>query len=204
MATMSILKTNTPPTGVLDPHSLYFVADGTATGMSLYLADQAGTATRHTITQAEVDTKISEALGGTNYMYLTADMDTRDTLGGTLTKNSLVLVQSPQTGTNADATVTAGAAMYFFDSEAAPGSEWTKVYEAESLDVVLDYANIQNTPTLPTSTPAAIDTAVQTLTSLLATLTNLTSATEDANGNLIYNGQTLDNSNSVILTTTNW
>lgn len=52
----------------------------------------------------------------------------------------------------ADTSVTTGWAEYLYT-----GSAWTKVAEKESIDVVLDWANIQNKPT---STVANIDDAV--------------------------------------------
>lgn len=68
-------------------------------------------------------------------------------------------IESPKIGdqcwvidATGDSTVTTGAALYIWDN-----IEWKKVSEVESLDVVLDWADIQNKPT---SSVTDIDDAV--------------------------------------------
>lgn len=74
-------------------------------------------------------------LGGTTGAVVTADIPGRDAL--TPTSGQIVYVVDA-TGDN---TVTSGAASYIYD-----GVNWQKVSEFESLDVVLNWANIQGKP----------------------------------------------------------
>lgn len=74
-------------------------------------------------------------LGGTTGAVVTADIPGRDAL--TPTSGQIVYVVDA-TG---DSTVTSGAASYIYD-----GVNWQKVSEFESLDVVLNWANIQGKP----------------------------------------------------------
>ncbi|MEM9980850.1 MAG: hypothetical protein AAF734_00040, partial [Bacteroidota bacterium] len=65
-----------------------------------------------------------------------ADIATRDNLDTTLVKLAIVKDAS------ADETVEAGAALYAWE-----GEKWLKLSEYESMDIVLDWSEIQNKPT---------------------------------------------------------
>ena len=82
---------------------------------------------------------------------------------------------------SADATVASGAATYVYDFG---NTTWVKISEAESLDVVLDWSNIQNGPS---SSPAAIDAAVAD-SHTHANKTQLDKIGENGDGNLTYDG----------------
>lgn len=130
------------------PDSFYFVPSTGPTGglfAESYLTDSLGNP-RLIGNTAMIQELITAA--NSVELELVADIPTRDALA--LTANSLVLV----TDASADITVTSGAAMYFWDNG---GSQWVKVTEFESLDVIVDWADIQNKPV---SSIAAIDQAV--------------------------------------------
>ena len=115
-----------------------------------------------------------------------ADITARDAL--VLDKNSLVLVYDA----SADATVVAGAAVYYYDLSL---TSWTKVMEYESMDLVLTWDSITDGPT---STPAQVDSAVaQSHTH--ANKSELDKIGEAA-GQLTYNGAAI----STDWTTLNW
>ena len=84
--------------------------------------------------------KAIEDMGGTvsgaSVVYVKDDIAGRDALTD-LTVGSICYV----TDASADSTVDSGAASYIWD-----GTTWKKLTEFESLDVILDWANIQNKP----------------------------------------------------------
>ena len=144
MANLTFHKVASLP-GTLLPNAFYYVENAPNLYAESYLTDDAGNPFMlgNTIMIQQV-----AAAALSSEVYLAADIAARDAL--TLTVNSIVLVQDA-TG---DATVTTGAALYFYS---AALTTFTKVAEYESLDVVLDWNNIVNGPT---STPAQIDQAV--------------------------------------------
>ncbi len=154
--------------------SFYFINDGVSDYAEAYLTDDAGVA-KMIGNSTMINQLIAAALNATSMIELVADITARDAL--TLAANGLVLV----TDASADPSVDAGAAMYFYDQAT---DTYIKVTEFESLDVTVNWGDIAGGPT---STPAAIDTAVaasHTHTNL-ATLDNLS---EGADGCLKYNG----------------
>lgn len=83
--------------------------------------------------QAYTDSYVITAIGNldlTNNAHLVANIAARDALQPSLTKSGFVLV----TDATDDATVTLGAALYFFD---IVGGTFTKVSEYESMDVII-------------------------------------------------------------------
>ena len=88
----------------------------------------------------------SAILSVSNYRVV-ADIAERNALTD---KTSLVYVKNA----TADTTVKSGGATYIYDTV---GSSWIKTSEAESMDLVFSWANLQDKPT---STVTAIDAAV--------------------------------------------
>lgn len=77
-----------------------------------------------------------------------------------------------------DSTVTGGAAEYIWD-----GSAWSKIAEAESLDLILDWGNLQNKPgTFPPSAHDHIIADVSGLQTALDGKAGIATATAEANG----------------------
>lgn len=134
--------------GTLTGSTMYIVKSATAPHAEVYFTDAAGTEARHVINKSEINTMISDAIASFSSIEVVADITARDAL--TPAANALVLVLDA----SADATVTTGAALYVYQLS---NTTWHKVSEYESLDVVLDWASIQNKPT---STVADIDDAV--------------------------------------------
>lgn len=176
---LRIFKETTVP-GSLVPNAMYLVAPaGRPNDLEIFVTDNAGTATRGTLTRAIVEQMINDAFGsggaGGAPNIVVADIPARNALTD-MTVGQLVLVLNA-TG---DATVASGAATYVYRT----GPIWTKISEAESMDVVLNWASIQNRPT---STVAQIDAAVGASHSH-TNKASLDKITEDAQGNLLYNG----------------
>lgn len=84
----------------------------------------------------------------------------------------------------ADPTVDAGAARYLYD-----GAAWIKTAETESMDLVLDWALIQNKPS---STVADIDDAVAKRHEHANKTDVLDKLSKDADGNLLFDGARID------------
>jgi hypothetical protein len=108
---------------------------------------------------------------------IAADMAARDAL--TFPVNKLVMVLDA-TG---DTSVTTGAAMYLWK---VADSTYTKVYEAEGIDAVTDWADF-DVVTMPTSTIADIDNFVTVISHDHANAGILDGVAESANGNLVAN-----------------
>lgn len=175
MANLKIRKVNTLP-GTYEGSTLYMVKHATNPNLfDLYLSTTDGTSVRHIITQSDISSMITSAVAAFNTVEVVADIAARNAL--VLTANAQVLVLDA-TG---DSTVTTGAALYVYDYAT---TTWHKVSEFESLDVVLEWASIQNRPT---STVAQIDQAVSdSHTHANKALLDLLSQTS---GHLYYNGQ---------------
>jgi len=175
MATFKIFRETALP-GTLEPYSLYFVAPPAKPNyVELYVSDATGTGTRKIIDESDIQTLINNAVSGLGVLEVVADITARDALSPTANIQVLVLDASD------DPTVTSGAATYVYQLST---TTWFKISEAESLDVVIDWANIQNKPT---STASQIDTAVSN-SHTHVNKTQLDKIGEDGEGNLTYNG----------------
>ena len=178
--------------------SIYAIKGPGATEAQIYIVGtDPVTDTRHLITAAEVDAKITAANVANAEMLTAADITARDAL--TLTQNQLVMV----TDASDDTTVTAGTAVYFYTQS---DDSWTKIYEFEGMDVVLEWTNIQGKPVSSvsdielaatraaahTETVLDIDTVVGTLK---GNQTELAKISEDLDGHFVYDGVTIDRKN---------
>lgn len=178
MANILKIRKVTSLPGVYEASTLYLVTSSTATLFDLYVSNNDGTAIRHIIKESEIDSKIgaaiTSALAGFNSVQVVNNIAARDALAPTSNVQVLVL---DATG---DATVASGAATYVYR---VSNTTWYKVSEAESLDVVLSWANLTGKPT---SAVADIDDAVSKrhAHSNLSTLNGL----GDSAGLLTYSG----------------
>ena len=155
---LRFFRTTTVPTLPAEASAVYIVAEAgmAADEADIYFTNTDGTAMRSTLTHADAVTKIEDALSTYSNLMGVADMDARDAL--VMTSSAMVLVADPTTGANPDTTVNSGAAMYFYDhTEADPLLQWTKIYEAESLDLTLTWGNIVGQPNV---TKVEVETAV--------------------------------------------
>lgn len=174
MAQFQIFKETALP-GTLVANGIYLITGSNPNYVEMYVTDNAGVATRRIPTEADIQSLINASLSGLSALEVVADITARDAL--TLTENTQVLVLDA----SADPTVASGAATYVWDNA---NTTWVKISEAESLDVVLDWANIQNGPS---SSPAAIDAAVAN-SHTHSNKTELDKIDEDGNGHMTYDG----------------
>ncbi len=185
MATFQIFKETALP-GTLVPNAIYLITSGNPNYVEVYVADNAGTASRRIPTEADIQALITASLSGISALEVVADITARDALAPTQNTQVLVLDAS------ADGSVVSGAATYVWDNA---NTTWVKISEAESLDIVLDWNNIVNGPA---SAAAAIDAAVANSHSH-ANITELNKIDEDVNGCMTYDGDAL-----VVSGNTNW
>jgi hypothetical protein len=159
------------------PNAVFFVAPTSKPNyVEIYVSNSAGTALKRLLTDADIQALIDASISGlAGEMPIVADIAARNALS--LTKNTQVLVLNA-TG---DSTVASGAATYLYRVST---TSWIKLSEAESLDLILQWANIQGKPT---SSPTAIDTAVGNSHVHNGNLTQLNKIGENADGLFTYN-----------------
>lgn len=176
MSTFKIYRETALP-GTLQPYSVYLIAPASdPTLVEVVVTNSDATANRHVINKADIQSMIdtSMAAAGANDLAIVADIPARDALAPT---GNLYAYVTDATG---DATVTSGGATYLYNHAT---TTWLKVSEAESMDVVLQWANIQGGPS---STPANIDDAV-TKRHTHANATQL-GKIDEAGGEMTYGG----------------
>ena len=148
MAILKIEKVNTLP-GVYTASTLYMVKNATNVNLfDLYLSTSDGSSVRHIISEGDIDSKINNALAAMNTALVVADITERDAL--TLNTVTTVLVLNA-TG---DPTVEVGGATYIYNPAT---TTFYKIAEHQTIDAVINWTDIVGRPT---SSPAAIDSAV--------------------------------------------
>ena len=150
MAQIQIFKTTAlPAAAALVANAIYLVGPAAnATELEIYVVNNAGDATRKTLSEADVQALINNSIAGFSAIEVVADIAARDALA--LTSNTVVHVLDA----SADPDVDAGHATYLWDNT---NTAFVLKSEEESLNIVLDWSNIQNGPA---SSPAQIDQAV--------------------------------------------
>lgn len=172
MPAIKIHKTTALP-GTLEGHSIYLVAPAAKPDyVEMYVTNADATAVRRIITEQDVINLISAGSG----VQIVNDIAARNAL--TPVNGQLVYVLDA-TG---DPTVASGAASYLWKADTF---EWIKLTEFESMDVIVQWSNIQGAPT---SSPSDIDAAVAN-SHTHANKTELDKIGEDGNGDFTYNGQ---------------
>jgi len=174
--TFKPFKLTAVPSLPCDPNAVFFVAPtGKPNYIEIYLSNNAGTALRRLLTDSDIQGLIDTSIAGiSGEMPIVANIAARNAL--TLTKNTQVLVLDA-TG---DSTVGNGAATYLYR---ASTTSWIKLSESESMDLILQWSNIQGKPN---SSAAAIDTAVAN-SHTHTNKTQLDKIGENGSGLLIYN-----------------
>jgi hypothetical protein len=169
-------KLTAVPSLPCDPNAVFFVAPTLKPNyIEIYVSNNAGTALKRLLTDADIQALIDASISGlAGEMPIVADIAARNALSPT--KNTQVLVLDA-TG---DSTVASGAATYLYRVST---TSWIKLSEAESLDLILQWANIQGKPT---SSPSAIDTAVGNSHAHNGNLTQLNKIGENADGLFTY------------------
>lgn len=144
---MKIRKVTALP-GTYEASTMYLVQGSEAGLMDIYVSSSNGATVRHIISKSEINTMITNALGGFNTVQVVADITARNALTPTVNTQVMVL---DATG---DPTVAAGAATYIYDTVT---TAWYKISESESMDLVINWSDIVGAPT---TTSASIDDAV--------------------------------------------
>jgi hypothetical protein len=177
MATFRIFRETALP-GTLQPYAMYVVAPASKPNyVEIYVTNSTGSAARRILTdtdiQGMIDASIS-GLGGGGGLSVVANIAERNALNPT--SNLLVLVLDA-TGDN---TVASGAATYVYR---LASTSWIKISEAESLEAVTSWANIQGRPS---SSASAIDATVAN-SHTHANKTQLDKIGENGDGFFTYN-----------------
>jgi len=144
---LKVFKVNALP-ATLEPSSLYLIPSSVPAILDIHVSDSTGTATRHVLNKTDIEALITAGVAGLSTTLVVDDIAARNAL--VLDENGIVLVIDA-TG---DTSVVSGAATYVYRKS---DTSWTKISEAESMDVALNWANIQDKPT---SSVGAIDQAV--------------------------------------------
>lgn len=173
MATFRIERVTAVP-GTLAANTIYLVGV-TADRIEIYVTGNTAVA-RRLLNQADVESLISAAVAGLGGVAVVANIAERDALA--LTSNAQVFVINA-TG---DPTVASGGATYIYR---VSNDTFVKISEAESLDLVLQWASIQGRPA---SSPAQIDAAVAA-THTHANKTQLDLVGQNAGGDFTYDGR---------------
>ena len=158
----------------LEPNSIYFVAKG-SNQIEIYVSGIAGEV-RRAISEADIKKLIDAEIDKLGALDVVDDITARDALS--LQVNATVLVLDA----SADGSVKSGAATYAYRHS---DTSWTKISEAESMDVALNWANLADKPA---ASAAKLDDAVSKAHSH-ANKTQLGLIGQDAEGNLTYNGK---------------
>ena len=177
-AQMKVHKVNALP-GSLEASALYLVKSADTGLLDLYVSSNDGTEARHIISKAEIQSLVNTAVAGASNLFVVPDIAARDALAPTVVTQAIVVDATD------DTSVALGSATYVYDPV---GDAWSKIAEHESMDVVLQWANIQGRPS---STVAEIDDAVSKRHSH-ANLVSLDKVGEDVSGVLQFNGDYVD------------
>ncbi len=189
MAVIKISKETAVPSGAsIVANTIYLVSvSADASKMEIYMANSTGTALRRIPTDSDIQTLIDASVSGIGSIQVVDDISDRNALSPTENIQVLVIDAS------GDPTVTSGSATYVYRLST---TSWIKTSEYESLDVTLEWANIQNKPT---STVTQIDLAV-TNSHTHSNKTQLDLIGQDSDGDMTYNGSKVANE----YTSTSW
>ncbi|MEM0325232.1 MAG: hypothetical protein QXW35_04990 [Candidatus Aenigmatarchaeota archaeon] len=160
----------------LETNSIYLIAPPSKPDyLEIYVVGNTTSSVRRVITKDDVQAMIDASQSGASEITIVDTIADRDALNPT--KNMFVLVLDASD----DPTVDSGSASYVYR---ASTQQWIKIAEYESMDVVVQWSQIQGKPN---STPEDIDDAVAKRHTH-ANMTQLNKIGEDANGYLTYNG----------------
>lgn len=160
----------------LEASSIYIIKGDDAVEAKVYFTGNDGTEVRHLLTKNEVTQMISNAVADLSpTLQVVGTITERDAL--VLTRDTIVLVLDA----SQDPTVTAGSATYVYS---VSSDSFAKTSETESMDITVTWASVVGRPE---STPDTIDAAVAN-SHRHSNLPVLEKLAEDADGNLLYNG----------------
>lgn len=156
---LRIEKLEALPAANLRTASTLYLINNVSTGdyVEAYLTSSDGSETKKFLKESDVTNMISSTLGSFSSVKVAADIAERNSfISGAPANghNALVPFQTLVLNATGDATVASGGATYIWE----PGtSQWIKISEYESLDLVLNWSSLIGAPT---STVANIDDAV--------------------------------------------
>ena len=179
MALIKFFKVSTLP-AQLEGDAFYYVSNGDVA--ESYLTTSAGVAKslgNTAMINSLIDAALADFTAQGNAVEIVADIAARNALTAAAESNLMILVLDA-TG---DPTVSAGAALYAYSHA---NTTTYKVAEYESMDVVIQWANIQGGSV---STPSQIDTAVSQAHS--HTNKTVLDKLSDSSGALHYDGKPL-------------
>jgi hypothetical protein len=137
MANFQVFRETSLP-AELQAYSLYFVAPAARPDhVEVYVTGATSSIVKRVIDTSDVQTLIDSSIASLSAVEIVADITERDALAPEA--NAIVLVLDATD----DSTVVSGAATYAYREST---DTWTKISEAESLDVVVDWTNIVNKP----------------------------------------------------------
>lgn len=179
MSVLKIFKETALPSQ-LEANAMYLIAPPSKPNyIEMYVSDMSGSTIKRIPTTEDIQSMINASTGNIasgSKLEVVADIAARDAL---LPVDNMMVMVVDATD---DPTVDAGAATYIYQ---AVNASWHKISENESMDLVLDWTNIQNRPM---SDVLDIDDAVNKRHSH-ANLDKLNKIGEDAQGNLLYDGE---------------
>lgn len=177
MATFKIFRETVLPS-TLEPYAVYVVAPSSKPNyVEIYVSNSTGSNARRVLTDTDIQGMINASISGIagSGLQVVANITARNALSPT--SNLLVLVLDA-TGDN---TVASGAATYVYRLS---NTSWVKVSESESLDMILNWSNIQGKPS---SSASAIDNAVAN-SHTHSNKTQLDKIGQNSDGFLTYDG----------------
>lgn len=157
----------------LQAYAIYLVAPpGEADYVEMYVTDATGSKARRIVNDKDIKAMIAESLAAAGQLAVVEDIAARDRIAEP--KGEVYVVNAA-----ADPSVSKGGARYLYHN-----SQWLKIAETESMDLVLTWGGMQGKPA---SSTADIDDAV-TKRHTHANKTQLDKIGEDGSGNLTYGG----------------
>lgn len=167
MAQVKFYKVTAVPS-TWEPNAFYYIEDAVNGYAESYITSNTGVP-RAIGNSAMITELIGKILGGSAFKIV-ADITERDAIDTSANVAFLVLVLDATD----DPTVAIGAALYAYQPST---TSYVKVAEYESMDVTLEWANIQNKPTSPV---AQIDAAATFVNGLTVTNTQVNQAVADS------------------------
>ena len=160
----------------LEPYAIYMIAPVARPDyVEIYVTDSIGLAKR-VINQADIELLISNAISSARELLIVANITQLNELSPSYAQYVYVVDATD------DSSVSSGGATYLYD---VINEIWIKISEAESLDVVLQWSNIQGGPS---SSPEQIDSAVAAAHTHDNKI-ELDKIGEDGDGNFLYDNK---------------
>ena len=158
------------------PNSVYAIKRPDSNYVELYVTTKTGEMQR-LINESDVNNIINSKFAAAGSTTVVNDITARNALQNVVSGAQVYVVDA-----KGDTTVKAGGAMYIYN-----GTTWIKTSETESMDLVLQYANIVGRPN---SSATEIDNAVQS-SHTHANKSTLDKFTENGEGRLMFDGKAL-------------